>query len=124
MLDNAAAASALAERPDDPQQLKTIIVALLKVQPPAPATLTSPSRFKPFFTEFGPKQFKKKNGEPVKHRALLNIAKRLQLPLIYAGGEAVIDVPLAEEIIANHRKYRVGLEPERPRRGRPRALGG
>jgi hypothetical protein len=75
-----------------------------------------------YYREYGPSRFRKKNGKPLKLRALQNAARRFRLPLITGAGEPLIVPEMGDRRLRELAKYQ---DPESPprRRGRPRAAG-
>jgi len=58
-----------------------------------------PRRLVSYYGEYAPTRFKRRNGRPLKLRAQQDIAKRLGLPLIFAGGEPLVDPEEADEVV-------------------------
>jgi len=83
-----------------------------------------PSKLIPFFSVYAPQTFRRTDGQPLKKRALLNIVKRKKLPLIYAGGEPLVDPAQCDEVLRAQAKHKPIADEQPVHRGpgRPRLL--
>jgi len=73
-------------------------------------------RIVPYFEEYVPKRFPRRNGKPRARRSAQRLAKKFALPLIFAGHSVLIDEIAGDVALA---KFAINRK-QPPRRGRPR----
>src|SRR3954468_21461699 len=62
----------------------------------------SDGRLIDYYKEYAPLRFRTAAGDPVKRRSQQIIAKRLNLPLIRAGGSVLVDPQEADDVLRSH----------------------
>jgi hypothetical protein len=71
-----------------------------------------------FFDSYVPSRFPKRNGKPRGRRSAQRLAKKFELPLIFAGHSVLIDEVAGDVALA---EFAINRK-QPPRRGRPRKV--
>jgi hypothetical protein len=71
------------------------------------------------YYEYAATRFRKRDGTPLKKRAVQLIATKYRLPIIQIGNTCLVDPDAADEVLRGHARF--DARPD-PRRGRPRVV--